>query len=229
MKGVDSKSMCNFIEDNNRSILTNIYKPIPELDIFTFALVPLLRSLTVEKLTRLPEFIPKKLSEFLKELVTHPLFEPLDAYPLEIQPGYIAAMARAFIEPSTEVTFEKYRDSLMTLPLTHLREKFVNFVPTIALELSDWLSILLRISQSAYLYKNQKDLEIYLPIIVSIVAILKTQGQPLPWYKDKDSIIEYKCAFWEGNNFLRDYLEMVYKHNMLAANHFRTGIHVICG
>lgn len=133
MKGVGSKHMYNFFEDNNQSVLTNIYNPIPELDIFTFALVPLLRSLTVEKLTRIPKFIPQRLVEFLKELVTHPLFEPLEVYPLQIQPGYIAAMARAFIEPSAEAAFEKYKDALMTSPLTHLRERFVRFVPTIIL------------------------------------------------------------------------------------------------
>lgn len=128
MKGVGSKHMYNFFEDNNQSVLTNIYNPISELDIFTFALVPLLRSLTVEKLTRIPKFIPQRLVEFLKELVTHPLFEPL-----EIQPGYIAAMARVFIELSAEAALEKYKDALMTSPLTHLRERFVRFVPTIIL------------------------------------------------------------------------------------------------
>lgn len=83
MKGVDSKHVCNFCE-TNKSVLTNIYNPIPELDIFTFALVPLLRSLTSEKFARIPEFIPQKLVEFLRELVEHPLFEPLNTYPLDI-------------------------------------------------------------------------------------------------------------------------------------------------
>lgn len=231
MKGVDSKHVCNFCE-TNKNVLTNIYNPIPELDIFTFALVPLLRSLTSEKLARVPEFIPQKLVEFLRELVEHPLFEPLNTYPLDIQPGYLAAMARAFIEPSPEATFAKYNDSLITSPLIHLREKFMKFGSEITLTLSEWLSILLRISQEAYLYKNQKDMEVYLPITVSIVAILKTQGNSLPWYKDEsvNTIVMYKCAFWEGNNFLINYLEMLYKNDMSRATHFRnmveyTGVH----